>query len=74
MIMTDQEDELLVGFEKELLERIQVLEDALQEILDIANVSDGRAAAFYGRGQPPASDRGKCFLAQEPCYGKGDVR
>ena len=48
MIMTDQEDELLVGFEKELLERIQVLEHALQEILDIANVSDGRAAAFYG--------------------------
>lgn len=48
MIMTDQEDELLIGFEKQLLERIQVLEDALQEILDIANVSDGRAAAFYG--------------------------
>ena len=48
MSMTDQDDDLLIGFEKELLERIQVLEDALQEMLDIANVSDGRAAAFYG--------------------------
>jgi len=46
--MTGQGDELLVAVTKELLERIQVLEDALQEILDIANVSDGRAAAFYG--------------------------
>jgi hypothetical protein len=48
MIVTGQEDELLVAVTKELLERIQVLEDALQEILDIANISDGGAAAFYG--------------------------
>tara|TARA_R100001594_G_scaffold143395_1_gene191300 strand:+ start:1337 stop:1543 length:207 start_codon:yes stop_codon:yes gene_type:complete len=59
MSMTGQDDDLLIGFEKELLERIQVLEDALQEILDIANVSEGRSAAFYGMLAQKALERGK---------------
>tara|TARA_R110002020_G_scaffold241191_2_gene454329 strand:+ start:2324 stop:2503 length:180 start_codon:yes stop_codon:yes gene_type:complete len=31
-----------------LAERVKDLEEALREIVDIADVSDGRAAAFFG--------------------------
>ena len=51
MIMTDHEEKLL--------NRIKVLEKALQEIVDVASVSEGRSAAFYGMLAQKALERGK---------------
>ena len=51
MIMTDHEEKLL--------NRIKVLEKALQEIVDVASVSEGRSAAFYGMRAQKALERGK---------------
>ena len=51
MIMTDHKEKLL--------NRIKVLEKALQEIVDVASVSEGRSAAFYGMLAKKALERGK---------------
>ncbi len=51
MIVTDHEEKLL--------NRIKVLEEALQEIADIASVSGGRSAAFYGMLAQKALERGE---------------
>jgi len=51
MIVTDHEEKLL--------NRIKVLEKALQEIVDVASVSEGRSAAFYGMLAQKALERGK---------------
>lgn len=51
MIMTDHEEKLV--------NRIKVLEKALQEIVDVASVSEGRSAAFYGMLAQKALERGK---------------
>ena len=51
MIMTDHKEKLL--------NRIKVLEKALQEIVDVASVSEGRSAAFYGMLAQKALERGE---------------
>jgi hypothetical protein len=52
-------DMIVTDHEEKLLNRIKVLEEALQEIADIASVSGGRSAAFYGMLAQKALERGE---------------
>ena len=52
-------DMIMPAHEEKLLNRIKVLEKALQEIVDVASVSEGRSAAFYGMLAQKALERGE---------------